>query len=89
MVDSPVLNQGEIITGESTIGGGSLPGETLPTFLLAFTVSNPNRIAKILRQRQPAIIARVQDDKVVLDPRTVLPEQEPHLLAGLQAISAS
>ena len=89
LVWQAVLDQGEIITGESTIGGGSLPGETLPTFLLAFTVSNPNRIAKILRQRQPAIIARVQDDKVVLDPRTVLPEQEPRLLAGLQAISAS
>jgi L-seryl-tRNA(Ser) seleniumtransferase len=78
------LGQGEVIAGESTIGGGSLPGETLPTFVLVFSASSPDRLLARLRQQNPPIIARLQDDRVVLDPRTVLPEQEEALLSGLK-----
>jgi len=78
------LGQGEVIRGESAIGGGSLPGETLPTALLALRPGGPNRFLKRLRQRQPPIIARLEDDQVILDPRTVLPEQESLLLEALQ-----
>ena len=77
------LGQGEVIQGESTVGGGSLPGETLPTYLLALSRRNPDRLLKRLRQQEPPVIARLQDDRVVLDPRTVLPEQEEALLRGL------
>jgi L-seryl-tRNA(Ser) seleniumtransferase len=80
------LSQGEVAPGESTIGGGSLPGETLPTFLLAFNAPNPNQLITRLRHNHPPIIARLQDGRLVLDPRTILPEQEASLLAGLQAI---
>jgi L-seryl-tRNA(Ser) seleniumtransferase len=80
------LGQGEVIPGESTIGGGSLPGETLPTFLIAFNLSNPNQLITRLRHNHPPIVARLQDGRLVLDPRTILPEQEASLLAGLQAI---
>ena len=78
------LGRGEIVPGESTVGGGSLPGETLPTFLLALHVGQPNQFLARLREASPAIVARVEADRVVLDPRTVLPEQEGALLVGLE-----
>ncbi|MEW6717860.1 MAG: L-seryl-tRNA(Sec) selenium transferase [Chloroflexota bacterium] len=78
------LGMGEIVKGESTVGGGSLPGETLPTSLLALDVNHPDRFLSRLRQVQPPIIARLADDRVLLDPRTVLDEQEEALIAGLQ-----
>jgi L-seryl-tRNA(Ser) seleniumtransferase len=74
------LGQGQVIPGESTVGGGSLPDETLPTRLLALDVISPNRFLKRLRQGKVPVIARTQDERVVLDPRTVLPEQEGLLL---------
>jgi L-seryl-tRNA(Ser) seleniumtransferase len=79
-----ILQAGEVIPGESTIGGGSLPGETLPTFLLALSVSHPALFLKRLREVKPPIIARILDNRVVLDPRTVTPDQEGALLVGLQ-----
>jgi L-seryl-tRNA(Ser) seleniumtransferase len=78
------LGQGEIIKGESTVGGGSLPGETLPTWLLGLDSSSPDRFLARLRQAEPPVIARLQDDRVLLDPRTVLPEQEPEMIAGIK-----
>jgi L-seryl-tRNA(Ser) seleniumtransferase len=80
-----VIGQGEVVEGESTVGGGSLPGETLPTHLLALDVRSPNRLLKHLRNSQPPVIARTKDERVVLDPRTVLPGQDESLLAGLLA----
>lgn len=77
------LNYGDIILGESTVGGGSLPGETLPTYLLALAPPSPTRFASDLRKAKPPIIARTLDDRVLLDPRTVLPEQDKTLLDGI------
>jgi L-seryl-tRNA(Ser) seleniumtransferase len=79
------LGQGEIIAGESTVGGGSLPGETLPTRLLGLRPSSPDRFLARLRQAEPPVIARLQDERILLDPRTVLPEQEPELIAGIKS----
>jgi L-seryl-tRNA(Ser) seleniumtransferase len=79
------LGTGEVIPGESTIGGGSLPGETLPTFLLAVPARSPDRLAERLRQGQLPVIARVQADHLVLDPRSVLPEQDDRLLEVVRA----
>lgn len=78
------LGQGEVIPGESTVGGGSLPGETLPTYLLALPIPKPDKLLARLRQQNPPVIARLQDERVVLDPRSVLPEQEEALLDGLK-----
>lgn len=80
------LGRGEVIPGESTVGGGSLPGETLPTFLFAVPARRPDRLAKHLRQGQPPVIARVQDERLVLDPRSVLPEQDDRLLEALRSV---
>ncbi|MFM8319327.1 MAG: L-seryl-tRNA(Sec) selenium transferase, partial [Chloroflexota bacterium] len=83
------LGFGEVLPGRSTVGGGSLPGETLPTWLLALSPRSPERALGRLRQCSPPVIARTQDDRVVLDPRTVLTEQEPALLQCLQQVFGS
>ena len=82
------LGTGEIITGESTVGGGSLPGETLPTRLLALSRRGPKRLLQQLRAGQPPVIARIEDQRVLLDPRTVLPEQEEAFLRVLAQVLA-
>ena len=69
----------------STVGGGSLPGRELPTWVLALPVPHPNRLAAALRHNTPPIIARIDADMVLLDPRTVLPEQDEALIQGLLA----
>jgi L-seryl-tRNA(Ser) seleniumtransferase len=74
------LGQGSVIASKSTVGGGSLPGETLDTYLLALRLPSPNRFLGLLRQAQPPVIARLQDDQVVFDPRTVFAEEESILL---------
>jgi L-seryl-tRNA(Ser) seleniumtransferase len=67
------------VPGRSTVGGGSLPGETLPTHLVALEVASPDAVAASLRAGDPPVIPRIEDDRLVLDPRTVLPEQEASL----------
>jgi len=77
------LGQGEVLASESTVGGGSLPGESLPTWVLALTVKSSDKFLEKLRREQPPIIARTGNDRILLDPRTVLPEQEETLLVNL------
>lgn len=78
------LGGGEVVKSESTVGGGSLPEESLPTFVLALNVKSPEKFLKKLREANPPIIARTENDRVLLDPRTVLPGQEEALLAVLR-----
>lgn len=66
------LGQGEVLPSESTVGGGSLPDESTPTFVLALRVKSPDRFMKILREQNPPVIARTENDRVLFDPRTVL-----------------
>lgn len=81
------LGQGELLEGESTVGGGSLPGEVLPTCLLALQVRSPSRALAALRTAKPPVIARIQDERLVLDPRTVLEEQDEVLLERLKTFN--
>jgi L-seryl-tRNA(Ser) seleniumtransferase len=76
-------NNALVIDGESTVGGGSLPGATMPTALLALIVPHPDDFLHRLRLGDPAIIARIADGSVLFDPRTVLPGQEEMLFNGL------
>jgi L-seryl-tRNA(Ser) seleniumtransferase len=78
------LGQGEVIDGRSTVGGGSLPGETLPTSLLALKIPNPDGFLANLRGMDPPLIARIENDRVVFDPRTILEGQENILLSHLR-----
>ena len=77
----------EVRAGHSTIGGGSLPGETQPTWLLALPSKHPNRWAAALRAHRPAVVVRIEDDYLLLDPRTVFPEQEEALLKAIRVTS--
>jgi L-seryl-tRNA(Ser) seleniumtransferase len=58
---------------ESTIGGGSLPGETLPSWGLSLPGSSAEAVLRALRLGSPAIVARIDEDTVVLDLRTIEP----------------
>ncbi|MDE2856599.1 MAG: L-seryl-tRNA(Sec) selenium transferase [Chloroflexota bacterium] len=78
---------GKVVDGRSTVGGGSLPGTDLPTRLLAIAVASPARFSAGLRQADPPVIARVSKSHVLLDPRTVLPEQETDLLRVLSGLA--
>ncbi len=80
------LQAGAVIPSQSTVGGGSLPDEILPTFVLALPGPNPARLAEQLRTAQPPVIVRVEKDQVLLDPRTVLIEQEAALLDLLKKV---
>jgi L-seryl-tRNA(Ser) seleniumtransferase len=77
---------GEVVDGLSTVGGGSLPGETLPTRLVALAVRSPNAFAARLRALPAPVIGRVAEGRVVLDPRTVLAEEESALLEGVKQL---
>ncbi|MFZ5819034.1 MAG: L-seryl-tRNA(Sec) selenium transferase [Chloroflexota bacterium] len=79
------LGRGEVVESESTVGGGSLPGESMKTWALALEVRSPDKFMAALRASQPPVIARTENNRVLLDPRTVLPEQEESLLVVLQS----
>jgi L-seryl-tRNA(Ser) seleniumtransferase len=78
------LGTGSVVAGESTVGGGSLPGESLKTYVLALEAKSPDRLLRKLRQADPPVLARTEEDRVLLDPRTVLPGQDEDLLQGLR-----
>jgi L-seryl-tRNA(Ser) seleniumtransferase len=65
----------ELIEGESEVGGGSFPGAKLETWLVAIRYPVPDTLVGRLRGGNPPIIARIADDRVVLDPRTIFPDQ--------------
>jgi L-seryl-tRNA(Ser) seleniumtransferase len=80
----------EIVEGNSVVGGGSTPGESLPTWLLAVTSGRHSAAALEGRLRRPEgslapVVARIENDRLVLDLRTVFPDQEPALAAALAA----
>jgi L-seryl-tRNA(Ser) seleniumtransferase len=72
----------------ATVGGGSLPGQELPSWALGLSVDNPDEIARRLRTGTPAVFGRVEDHRVLLDLRSVLPEQDEDLAKGLHQVLA-
>lgn len=72
-----------VLQGASTVGGGSLPGETLPTWLLALETASPDQFARTLRTGHPAVIPRIGEDRVLFDTRTVLPEEDKALVQAI------
>ena len=75
----------QIDDGETAIGGGTTPGITLPTRLLVVTLEGhrPEDIQTKLRKSSPPVIARIDRRRVVLDLRTVQPDQDELLVAAL------
>ncbi len=87
--------EAEIVRTEATVGGGSLPGETLPSVALALPAAtiaqkvpglSVDELARRLRIGQPPVIGRVEEDSLLLDVRTVLPEQDEALIQALRRV---
>jgi L-seryl-tRNA(Ser) seleniumtransferase len=72
-----------ILSGQSTVGGGSLPGTSLPTQLVAIEQPDVEALAAQLRGHQLPVIGRIQDGRYLLDPRTVLPNQVEAMMQAL------
>jgi L-seryl-tRNA(Ser) seleniumtransferase len=72
---------GQLIEGDSEVGGGSFPGTTLRTWLAGFP---DEQLAERLRANDPPIIARVAAGRVLLDARTIFPEQIEIVIAALR-----
>ncbi len=77
----------ELTAGVSVIGGGATPEQSLPTCLIAIRTANISDSQRRLRLHTPPVIARVEDDRLLIDLRTVFPEEESELAAALQALS--
>jgi L-seryl-tRNA(Ser) seleniumtransferase len=71
------------------VGGGAAPAVEVPTALLLLRHSRrrPDELARALRACDPPIVARVADDALVLDLRTVAPEEEEALLSALAGVA--
>ena len=79
----------EIVKGESILGGGAAPSSVLPTRLLALTCEglSADELTSRLRTSEPSIIARVDEGRVLLDLRTVFPEQDSAVASALARIA--
>lgn len=75
--------QAEVVAGSSVIGGGANPEQSIPTWLIAIAYDNLPAVEARLRAGDPPVIGRIDDDRLMLDLRTVLPEEEAELLAAL------
>ena len=82
-IDGPT----SVVSGESTVGGGSLPGETMPTSLLSIDATEmpggANALAANLRRSTPPIIGRIDAERVLLDPRTVPQHLDDVIVRGI------
>jgi L-seryl-tRNA(Ser) seleniumtransferase len=78
-----------LVPGRSVIGGGSTPAIELPTTLIALTPASVTAAERHLRSGSTPVIARIENDRLVLDLRTVLPEQEVELAEALRAAMAT
>jgi L-seryl-tRNA(Ser) seleniumtransferase len=84
----------EVVDGETMVGGGSLPGVTLPTKLVAVGTQGGSRgqstvqiLARRLRRQETPVIGRISDNVLLLDPRPVLPEEDGVVLETLHSVA--
>ncbi len=75
-----------VIPTRATIGGGSLPGDTLESRGVAVTVERVERAAAALRERDPPVVGRIEDGRLILDLRTVDPADDPIVVAALRSV---
>jgi L-seryl-tRNA(Ser) seleniumtransferase len=80
----------KIVEGESAIGGGAAPTAHLRTFLIALRHDSlsPDALDAALRRTKPPVIARIAEDNVLLDLRTVAPDEEDALASALASLPA-
>ena len=73
--------------GQSVIGGGSTPAQSIPTFLIVLVRADVVDAERRLRAADPPVIARIEEGRLVVDLRTVFSEEEAELSQALQALS--
>ena len=78
-------DRAEVIATEATVGGGSLPGETLPSFGVALGGRSADRMLAALRRGSPSIVGRIEGGRVILDLRTVHPGLAQELATAILA----
>jgi L-seryl-tRNA(Ser) seleniumtransferase len=88
MADRLGTGRVEVVALRSTVGGGSLPGETLPSWGLALAGGSPDRRLAALRAGDPIVIGRIDDGRVVVDLRTVDPDADAALAAAIGRVTA-
>ena len=83
------LAGGKVVDGETMVGGGSLPGGSLPTRLVALAggKTTVKKLAETLRTGAVPVVGRISDDALLLDPRTVLPEEDTLMETALESLS--
>ena len=84
------IGQGaDVIPGSSALGGGSMPADELPTRLVRLNPSTVEggavEVARRLRSGEPAIMGRIEDDHVLLDPRTIPPSRDAEVVQAIRA----
>ena len=88
-VDWAAEIEAEVVDGRTAIGGGSAPGQTLPTKRLKINIDrSAEELAVKLRSNEKPIIGRIEDDHLFLDPRTVLPEERAEVTKALKSLAA-
>ncbi|HIF72796.1 MAG TPA: L-seryl-tRNA(Sec) selenium transferase [Dehalococcoidia bacterium] len=80
------IGAGDVTPARSAIGGGSLPGQTLPTTALVIQAGSAgaDSFAASLRKSPVAVIARIENNRILLDPRTVLPGQDDAVVEAVK-----
>jgi len=81
----------KVIDSESMVGGGSLPGGTLPTKVVAIGGGRGGknlvqRLSRELRQGEVVVVGRISEDSLLLDPRSVLPEEDGLIISRLKKL---
>jgi L-seryl-tRNA(Ser) seleniumtransferase len=75
----------EVIPGQSVLGGGSTPEQSIPTWLIAIAAPGLAGVERRLRSHDPPVVARIENDRLLIDLRTVEPDDETTLAAALQS----
>jgi L-seryl-tRNA(Ser) seleniumtransferase len=77
----------EVIAGQSVIGGGATPEQSIPTWLIAISCVDVVAAERQLREGDPPVVARLEEGRLLLDLRTVFAEEEAPLASALKAIA--
>jgi len=77
------MSAAELLQSESAIGGGSTPEQTLPTWIIQLTVPSAAKFERALRKQTPPVICRIEQNKVLLDLRTVADAEVDSLVAAV------
>ncbi len=78
------IARSEVVEGQSVIGGGSTPAQSIPTWLLSIGSEDVNGLERRLRKGEPPVVARIEKDRLLLDLRTVDPGDDQELLMAVQ-----